>query len=224
MKSIQFIAKSIQNRTLPHTSYRRANHIKVSIIAGYNLIFFHLITGYNLKKCFEITGYNLIFVPDIINPGLMKNQKQRLLIEQIDRKLEVFRPIGDIIVPKKGWINTVRAALKMSARQLGERLKITPQSVHEIEHRESNGTITLKTLKEAANALDMQLVYGFIAKEESIEKMIEKRAKEIASEIVLRTSNTMKLEDQENSQNRINKSIKNKTEEIIDTMPKYLWD
>lgn len=154
----------------------------------------------------------------------MKNQKQRLLIEQIDRKLEAFQPIGDIIVPKKGWINTVRMALKMSARQLAERLKITSQSVHEIENRESNGAITLKTLKEAANALDMQLVYGFIPKEESIEKMIEKRAREIASEIVLRTSNTMKLEDQENSQSRINKSINNKTEEIIDTMPKYLWD
>lgn len=182
------------------------------------------ITGYNLKIYFEITGYNLIFVLDIINLGLMKNQKQRLLIEQIDRKLEVFRPIENTIVPKKGWVNTVRIALKMSARQLADRLKISPQSVHEIEHRESNGTITLKTLKEAANALDMQLVYGFIPKEESIEKMIEKRAREIASEIVLRTSNTMKLEDQENSQNRINKSISNKTEEIIDTMPKYLWD
>jgi hypothetical protein len=43
-------------------------------------------------------------------------------------------------------------------------------------------------------------------------------------EIVLRTSNSMKLEDQENSKKRIEKSIRSKTEEIMDTLPKYLWD
>ncbi|HXD94244.1 MAG TPA: helix-turn-helix domain-containing protein, partial [Bacteroidia bacterium] len=114
--------------------------------------------------------------------------------------------------------------LKMSLKQLGKRMKITMQSVSEIEKREATGTITLKTLNEAANALNMRLVYGFIPKENSLEEMIEKRAREIATEIVLRTSNTMKLEDQENSEDRINNSVKNKTEELIDTMPKYLWD
>jgi len=154
----------------------------------------------------------------------MKNTKQKLLIEQIDRKLKVFRPLDSVIVPENGWINAVRIALKMSLRQLAERMKITSQSINEIEKREANGTITLKNLKEAAKALDMKLVYGFIPKEESIEMMIEKRAEEIASEIVLRTSNTMKLEDQENSKSRINQSIKNKVDEITDKMPKYLWD
>jgi predicted DNA-binding mobile mystery protein A len=154
----------------------------------------------------------------------MRNTKQKLLIEQIDRKLKVFRPLDSVIVPENGWINAVRIALKMSLRQLAERMKITSQSINEIEKREANGTITLKSLKEAAKALDMKLVYGFIPKEESIEKMIEKRAKEIAAEIVLRTSNTMKLEDQENSKKRINQSIKNKVDEITDKMPKYLWD
>lgn len=154
----------------------------------------------------------------------MKNTKQKLLIEQIDKKLKVFRPLESVIIPEKGWINAIRITLKMSLRQLAQRMNITSQSVNEIEKREANGSITLKNLKETAKALDMKLVYGFIPKEESIEKMIEKRAREIAAEIVLRASNTMKLEDQENSQNRINQSIKNKVEEIKDKMPKYLWD
>lgn len=154
----------------------------------------------------------------------MKNTKQKLLIEQIDRKLRVFRPLNSVIVPEKGWINAVRIALKMSLRQLSERMQITSQSINEIEKREANGTITLKNLRETAKALDMKLVYGFIPKEESLEKMIEKRATEIAKDIVLRTSNTMKLEDQENSKSRVNQSIKNKVEEIKDNMPKYLWD
>jgi predicted DNA-binding mobile mystery protein A len=154
----------------------------------------------------------------------MKNTKQKLIIEQVDRKLRVLKPLEMIIVPKNGWVNTIRVALKMSLKQLGKRMKITMQSVSEIEKREATGTITLKTLNEAANALNMRLVYGFIPKENSLEEMIEKRAREIATEIVLRTSNTMKLEDQENSEDRINNSVKNKTEELIDTMPKYLWD
>jgi predicted DNA-binding mobile mystery protein A len=112
----------------------------------------------------------------------------------------------------------------MSLRQLGNRLHIAPQSVKEIEEREANGTITLKSLRDVANALDMQLVYGFVSKHESLEQMIEKRAKELAKEIVLRTHNTMTLEAQENSAERIEQAIAQKTAEIKYEMPKYLWD
>ena len=94
----------------------------------------------------------------------------------------------------------------------------------EIEQREADGSITLKSLKEAASALDMKLVYAVVPKNESIEMMIEKKATEIAREIVLRTSNTMRLEDQENSNERIEKAIKNKASEIMNSMPRNLWD
>ena len=154
----------------------------------------------------------------------MNTQKQKLLIEQVDRKLSQLKPMEKIIVPQKGWVYSIRAALKMSLRQLGNRLKISAQSVKEIEQREANGSITIKSLREVASELDMKLVYGFVPKGDSIEKMIDKRAKEVAREIVLRTSNTMKLEDQENSTERIDKSIKSKAEEIKNKMPKYLWD
>jgi predicted DNA-binding mobile mystery protein A len=154
----------------------------------------------------------------------MKNSNQKLLIEQMDKKIKAFRSLEVVVVPKKGWVNSIRISLKMSLRQLAERMKISPQSVNELERREAKGSITLATLKDAANALDMKLVYGFIPKEESLEKMIEKRARKLAMEIVLRTSNSMKLEDQENSKKRIEKSIRSKTEEIMDTLPKYLWD
>ncbi len=154
----------------------------------------------------------------------MKNSKQALLIEQVDRKLKTFKSLNDVIVPKKGWVYTVRTALKMSLRQLAERMNITPQSVSEIEQRESNESITLKSLREVAQAMDMKLVYGFIPIDGSIEKMIEKRAIEIATKIVMRTSNSMKLEDQENSKKRIEKNVQIKAKELIDTMPKHLWD
>jgi predicted DNA-binding mobile mystery protein A len=112
----------------------------------------------------------------------------------------------------------------MSLRQLGNRLAISAQSAKEIEERESNGTITMNSLRAAANAMDMKLVYGFVSKHETLEQMIEKRAKELASEIVMRTNTTMTLEDQQNSKERIEKAIAQKTVEIKFEMPKYLWD
>lgn len=154
----------------------------------------------------------------------MKNLKQQLLIDQTERKLAVFRPLKTVIIPSKGWIHTLRTTLKMSMRQLGNRLSISAQSIKEMEEREVNGTISIKSLHEVARALDMKLVYGFVSQHDSLEQMIEKRAKEIAKEIVLRTDNSMKLEDQQNSQERIKKAIEQKTNEIANEMPKYLWD
>ena len=154
----------------------------------------------------------------------MKNNKHYLLLQQTDKKIEVFKAVQSTLVPSKGWINTFRNALKMSLRQLGNRLNISPQSVKEIEEREANGTITLKSLRDVANAMDLQLIYGFVSKHESLEQMIEKRAKEIAKEIVSRTNNTMTLEDQQNSIERIEQAIEQKTAEIKYEMPKYLWD
>ena len=150
--------------------------------------------------------------------------KQQLLVEQADKKLAVFKPLNTVSIPSKGWIHTIRIALKMSMRQLGNRLKISPQSVKELEEREANGSLTLKGLKEAGAVLQMKLIYGFIPESLSIEEMIEKRATEIAREIVLRTSNTMQLEDQANTRERLEKAIRNRAEEIKTKMPKYLWD
>jgi predicted DNA-binding mobile mystery protein A len=154
----------------------------------------------------------------------MKNNKQHLLIQQTDKKLEAFKHLKEIVVPSKGWINTFRIALKMSLRQLGNRLRISAQSVKEIEEREAGGTITLNSLRDAANAMDMKLVYGFVSKHDSLEQMIEKRAKELATEIVMRTNATMTLEDQQNSKERIEQAVTQKTAEIKFEMPKYLWD
>jgi predicted DNA-binding mobile mystery protein A len=150
--------------------------------------------------------------------------KQKLLIEQADRKLAAFNAVKSFTIPQNGWVHTIRTAIKMSLRQLGNRLNISPQSVKELEEREANGSITIKSLREVGAALDMRLVYGFIPKNNSIQEMIEKRAIEVASEIVARTSQSMQLEDQKNSKQRIAKAIKSKAEEIKTKMPKYLWD
>ncbi len=154
----------------------------------------------------------------------MKDLRLKLLIEQLDRKFEQLSVLDSLVSPSAGWVYSVRTALKMTLRQLGNKLNITAQSVKEIETREKNASITLKSLKDVGNALDMKLVYGFIPKEKSLKAMIEKRAYEIAEKIVYRTSNTMSLEDQENSIERLRQAINDRAEIIKSEMPKYLWD
>lgn len=136
----------------------------------------------------------------------------------------VYSNLQKSVPPPIGWIKSIRTALGMSMQQLGNRLSITKQSVQDIEKREQEGSITLRALKEAAKALDMQLVYGFVPNDGTLEALIDRKAKELATQIVSRTSNTMKLEDQENSKQRIEKAIEERTVALKNEMPKSLWD
>ena len=154
----------------------------------------------------------------------MKITNHKLAIEQLDRKLAQVRPLELLLVPERGWVHAIRVTLKMSLRQLAGRMKMTPQSVKEIEEREANGSITMKSLRDAADALGMKLVYGLLPKEETLEKMIEQRATTVSRSIVLRTSTSMELEDQGVSQARLEKAIQAKAEEIVRTLPRFLWD
>ncbi|RFM29592.1 mobile mystery protein A [Deminuibacter soli] len=150
--------------------------------------------------------------------------KKSLQIQQIDSKILAYSSLQKVAVPPIGWIKAIRTALGMSMLQLGNRLSITKQSVQDMEKREQDGSITLKALKETAKAMDMQLVYGFIPNDGTLEALIDRKAKELAKQIVLRTSNTMKLEDQENSKQRIEKAIEERAVTIKNEMPKSLWD
>lgn len=147
-----------------------------------------------------------------------------LQLQQINQKLERFSILRDVERPSIGWIKSVRTALGISLQQLGNKKDISKQSVLSIERREQDGTITLNALREAGDAMGLELVYGFIPKDGSLDAYIERKARELAKEIVLRSSNTMKLEDQENSNERIKKAIEERTEELIKNQPKILWD
>ncbi|MDO5978591.1 mobile mystery protein A [Flavivirga spongiicola] len=154
----------------------------------------------------------------------MRDSRHKLMIEQLDNKLQVYYPLLNLTVPDRGWLHVIRKAYKMSLRQFSERLGVTPPAVEGYEKREKEGNITLKSLEEAGKALNMKLVYGFVPMGGSIEKTIENRARELALEIVRTTSTTMALEDQENTNDRLKKAVDDKTKQIIEEMPRYLWD
>ena len=153
----------------------------------------------------------------------MRN-KRKLLIEQLDQKLQPFSQTGMVLVPERGWINTIRTTLNMTMAQLGAKLNITRQGVHRIEESESNGTITLNSLKDVANAMDLKLVYALVPKDGTINNLIQIKAERLAQKIVLRTNQNMKLEDQGIGDKKIAKTIKELADEIKREMRKSLWD
>jgi len=153
----------------------------------------------------------------------MRNKKQ-LLIEQLDQKLKPFQKTEMVLVPDKGWINTIRTTLNMTMVQLGTKLGVTKQGVNKIEDSEAKGSISINSLKEVGNALDLKLVYGFVPKDGTINNLINLKAEKLAKKIVLRTNQNMKLEDQGIGDEKIIKTIKELADEIKREMRKSLWD
>jgi predicted DNA-binding mobile mystery protein A len=153
----------------------------------------------------------------------MRNKK-KLLIEQLDQKLANFKDAGMVLVPQKGWVNTIRTNLNMTRDQLGAKLDLTKGAIQKIEEREATGQITINKLKGVGNALNMKFVYGFIPKDGTIENLVNVKAEKLARKIVLRTNQNMKLEDQGIGDEKITRTIKELADEIKREMRKSLWD
>lgn len=150
--------------------------------------------------------------------------KRTIIRNQLDDKMLLLQNAAELIPPGSGWIHAIRYGINMSLRQLAQRLSITPQSVKEIEEREKQGTVSLMVLKRVAEALDMKFVYGFIPKEQSLERMIEKKAAEMAEKLVSKASIHMGLEDQGLSEDRLKRAVDQKAREFKEKVPKMLWD
>ena len=116
--------------------------------------------------------------------------------------------------PQSGWLRAIRDALGMTAAQLGARLGITPTSVFEMERREEDGTITLKTLEKAAEAIGCKLVYALVP-DESLEATIHRRARKLAVRQLAREAEL----PPEESRARLDRRIA----ELIHTHPRTLW-
>jgi predicted DNA-binding mobile mystery protein A len=147
----------------------------------------------------------------------------KLRLQQLNKQLAPLtgHPLD---TPPAGWIATMRGALGMTLRTLGKRLGMTAEGAKRMELREADGSLSLQLLRKAADALEMRLVYALIPKDGSLDKLIERRALALATDIVMRTHQTMKLEGQAVSTERLKEAIAEKADELRREMPKQLWD
>ncbi|PZP83840.1 MAG: mobile mystery protein A [Azospirillum brasilense] len=119
---------------------------------------------------------------------------KQLQIEMLDRHLAELKLCEQ---PSKGWIAAIRKALGMNTRQFGARMRSAQQSAAQLEQNEINGSITLKSLRKAAEALDCRVAYVLIPNEGSLEATIKKQARKKAAELVTPVDQSMRLEAQE---------------------------
>ncbi len=152
----------------------------------------------------------------------MKNRK-KLIREQLDKNLKTLEPLKDISPPVKGWIRAIKDALGINGRQLADRMGEHRSRTKQIEQQELTGSLTIKTMRRTAEALDCQFVYGLIPKT-SLEETVRARAKQIAGKRLAQASQTMALEAQSLSEEENQHVLSELTEELMNNPPSNLWD
>jgi predicted DNA-binding mobile mystery protein A len=132
---------------------------------------------------------------------------RKIQLQQLDQRIKKIATLKEVPFPSTGWIRAIRTSLGMSLEQMGKKLGVTRQSAQSIEKREQEGAITINALKEVAHVMDLDFVYGFVPKDGSLAGLIDRKSTELARKVVGMASQTMKLEDQENTNDRLNQAI-----------------
>ena len=114
---------------------------------------------------------------------------------RLDERFRRLRPLADEPRPHKGWIRAIRDALGMSSTELAARIGVSQQSVSQMEHSEVQDTITLDTLRRAANALNCDLVY-LLEPRTSLDEAVREQAHKKAARHLAPLAHHSRLEDQ----------------------------
>jgi predicted DNA-binding mobile mystery protein A len=143
----------------------------------------------------------------------MRKEFRNLRLKQLDRSLEPFRAAREISRPSKGWIRTIRQALGLSSGELARRLGTSRQLPLQLEKSEAEDRITLKSLRAVANVLDCDLVYALVPRADTMEALIENRARNEAKKRVLGVEHSMALENQ--AVGRVDEAVEAETRRLI---------
>ena len=125
----------------------------------------------------------------------MKSNFSELKLRQLDANLSRWRSADLPPRPPSGWIKAVREGLGMAATHLAARLGVTTSTVTRLETSEADDTISLATLRRAAEALGCELHYALVPKQ-SLADILESRALTLARQQMASVSHTMALEAQ----------------------------
>lgn len=153
----------------------------------------------------------------------MKPEYKRLIREQLETTLNRLSCVKDVQRPAKGWLRALREALGMSGKQFARRLGVAPPRITALEKNELSGSVTIKTMQQAANALDCDFIYAIVPRE-NLTEIVRKRALSLARKRLSRVSHSMLLEEQQLSDVEQQKAFDFEVQEIIREMPKELWD
>jgi len=90
-----------------------------------------------------------------------------------------------------------------------------------MEHSEASGTITLKSLRKAAAAMDCDLVYAIVPRA-TLEDILKQHASEKARTLLGRVGHSMVLEAQAVESSEDHQRVEALVQTLLDN-PKALW-
>lgn len=101
--------------------------------------------------------------------------------QPLESILHQLRDLSPMESPPYGWIRSIRLALGMAGVDLARRMGIAPSSLSALEDSETADTISLNSLRRAANAMDCDLVYAIVPRAE-LGEVLKNRARTLAEE------------------------------------------
>ena len=149
----------------------------------------------------------------------MLNTTNRQLSEYL-KSLSSFKQVN---LPAKGWVRAIRTGLSMSRRQLANRLGFSISRIQKIEEDEVTGSVTIKTMRRTAEALDCVFVYALIPRD-SLEATLTKQALKIAKQHRNEVMHSMFLEDQVVKESSNKYLLETLTKEFMNKSSRTLWD
>ncbi len=152
----------------------------------------------------------------------MSNKHATLARKQLERRLAPLRAMT-LAVPPKGWIKAIREALGMTTRQLAARLGVARSRILAIEKAEVTGATELRTLRQAAAAMNCALVYAFVPIE-PLDDILRDRAAQKARKEVARLDHTMRLENQALLKSDLDAEQHRSIDLILSGSLRGLWD
>jgi predicted DNA-binding mobile mystery protein A len=91
---------------------------------------------------------------------------QAILLEDLEHRLVALKSAhSSAVMPARGWLRAVREAVGLTQGHVAEKAGVKRQSYAQFETAEEKGTITLGSLRRAAEAMDCELVYFVVPKE-----------------------------------------------------------
>ena len=111
----------------------------------------------------------------------------------------------------------------MTARQLAARMGAAPSRIPVIERAEVTGATTLKTLRQAAAAMNCTFVYAFVPLD-PLDDILRERAMQKARKNAARLAHTMSLENQTLLKSDLDAEWQRTIDGILTGSLRGLWD
>ena len=146
----------------------------------------------------------------------------QLKLRQLDATLSRWRAADLPSRPVSGWLKAIREALGMTATHQAKTLGVTTSTVTRLETSEADDTISLATLRRAAEALGCELQYALVPKQ-SLADTLEARATALARQQMAAVSHSMALEAQSTSQETVEAQTRALAEALRNGPPRNLW-